>query len=48
MGVEPALSGVYSVGLADRRAVAVAARQVSLAGDLLEAVEAVGGEGCVA
>ena len=48
MGIKPGLSGGHPVGVADRRGVAVFARQVSVAVDLLAAIEAVGGAGCVA
>jgi len=43
MGLQPGLSGGHPVGVADRCGVEVFARQVSLSGYLLAAIEAVGG-----
>ena len=48
VGLEPGLSGRHFMDFADRISVAVPARQVSVAGHLLAAAEAVGGAGCVA
>ena len=48
MGVEPGLSGRHSLGAQDRSGVAVSARQVPFAGNLLAAAEAVGRAGRVA
>jgi len=48
MGLEPGLPGGHFVGAADRCGVAFFARQVSVSGDLLATVEALGGAGCVA
>jgi len=48
MGIQPGLSGGHPVGVADRCRVEVFARQISLSGNLLAAIEAVGGAGCLA
>jgi len=48
MGIQPGLYGRHPVGFADGCGVEVLARQVSLSCDLLAAVEAVGGAGCLA
>ena len=48
MGIQPGLPGGHPVGVADRGGVEVLARPVSLSCDLLAAVEAVEGAGCVA
>ena len=48
MGIQSGLSGGHPVGVADGCGVEVFARQVSFSGDLLAALEAVGGAGCLA
>ena len=48
MGIQPGLFGGHSLDIADRRGVAISARQVSLARDLLAAAKAVGRAGCMA
>jgi transposase len=48
VGLEPVLSGRHFMGASDRFGVAFSARQISIACDLLAAVEAVGGAGCMA
>ncbi len=48
MGVEPGVSGGHFMGAADRAGVALSARQVPVACDLLASAEAVGKAACVA
>lgn len=47
VGIEPGVFGGHLVGVADRHSVASSPRQVSLARDLLAALEAVGRAGCM-
>ena len=48
VGVQPGVFGRHFMDIADRRGVAVSARQISVAGHLLAAAETVGGAGRVA